>query len=504
MRAWPFLVLVLVALAGCVTPSTLPAASLQTANATSGWALDCTIGSYEKALNATWGQLCEARASHTPGAKEETWAEVNPTNPQNVVIGVKDMNPADSADCTWNDVMVTHDGGHSWKDVAIGGTYASRQPGSPFYGYACNTDPDFQFTKNGDLHYGVELYCHLCGSAFGPGPDNPIYRAVPTGEGVGSEDGGPIILATSHDGGDTWPDIITFQPDLGFLTDFSRMTINPFTQSIVEAIGSEGGQGCHVLVSRDDGKSADLFRPVLTPNGFACGSSADTAIAGSPKGVLVLIGGLGNPMQRLQGADTRTVVRSTDDGKTWLDSNPSFSFTPIRPFNNTKFRAESLIELAYDLTNGSRAGTLYAVYPAASQTDPADIFVRSSKDDGKTWSDPVKVNQDNTTSAQFMSNIAVAADGSVHVFYMDQSYDPAHKLLGLTHAVSLDGGKTWKTERVSTELFDGDLGVHQNKFPFIGDYLGVSAVGKDVWAGFPDSSNGQVTVVAAAHVHEGS
>jgi hypothetical protein len=158
------------------------------------------------------------------------------------------------------------------------------------------------------------------------------------------------------------------------------------------------------------------------------------------------------------------------------------------------------VELAYDLTNGSRAGTLYAVYPAKTPQADAAIFLRSSKDDGKTWSDPVQVSDANSTGHHFMSNIAVAGDGSVHVFYMDTSYDPGNTLLGVTHAVSLDGGLTWHTERVSTVLFNGDLGVHQNKFPFIGDYMGVAAVGDHVWAGFPDSSNGQTTVVAAAHV----
>lgn len=33
-----------------------------------------------------------------------------------------------------------------------------------------------------------------------------------------------------------------------------------------------------------------------------------------------------------------------------------------------------------------------------------------------------------------------------------------------------------------------------------GDHIGVGAVGDRVWAGFPDTSNGQTSVVAAIHV----
>jgi hypothetical protein len=100
-----------------------------------------------------------------------------------------------------------------------------------------------------------------------------------------------------------------------------------------------------------------------------------------------------------------------------------------------------------------------------------------------------------------MPNMAIAGDGSLHAFWMDKSYDPEHRLIDVTHGVSLDGGATWSSERVTTISWDGDLGKHQEDFPFIGDYVGAGAVGDHVWAGFPDASNGQTTVMAAIHVH---
>ena len=193
------------------------------------------------------------------------------------------------------------------------------------------------------------------------------------------------------------------------------------------------------------------------------------------------------------------VARSTDDARTWGDSNVGFSFKQIGSFSESKYRVGSGLELAYDLTNGTRAGTLYALYSAADK-DESDVFVRSSTDDGKTWGDAVRVNDDDTTSHQWMGNLAVAGDGSLHVFFFDKRYDPAHKLIDVTHAVSFDGGATWTNRRVSTASFDGDLGRHQEGFPFIGDYIGVDASGSDAWAGFPDASNGETTVIAAAHV----
>ncbi|MHB8605254.1 MAG: sialidase family protein [Thermoplasmatota archaeon] len=485
--ASPLAIASVLVLAGCLSQTSTPTTSSapNTAKAIGAWTLDCNLGSYEKAMNASWGQVCEARASHNPGPKEETWIAINPTNAQNVVIGAKDLDPSSSDHCVWNGVFVTHDDGKTWKDVTIGGKFKDRKPSDPTYGYACNTDPDFQFTKNGDLHYGVEMYNNEQSPTSGA-PGVPVVgNPLP---------GFKILLATSHDGGDTWPDIITFQPDFGFTTDYSRMTVSPTTQTIVEAIGSDGGVGCHILRSTDNGKTAD-FRPIATKDGVPCGSGGDTAIAASPKGTLVEVGGISNGQN-----NEPVVVRSTDDGVTWVDSNLGWGYKPIQGFKESKYRVGSNIELAYDLTSGPNKGTLYAVQGAADR-DEADIFVHVSKDDGATWSPAVLVNDDPAGTHQWMPGIGVASDGSVHVFYMDKRYDPNHVFIDITHAVSFDAGKTWTNERVSTIPFDGDLGVHQEGFPFIGDYLGVACSEHDCWAGFPDASNGKTTVIAAAHTH---
>jgi hypothetical protein len=474
-------------LAGCVSTSNAP---LDAARASlGGWALDCALGGFEAAKNATGGQRCEARASHTQGPKEETWLAINPKDARNVVIGAKDLDPDSSKGCVWNGVFVTHDAGATWKDVVIGGKYADRQPGSPFFGYACNTDPDFQFDAKGDLHYGVEMYNLLGQNSDGILPKSPVTDALAAASVI---PGWKILLATSHDGGDTWPDVITYQDDEVVVTDFSRMTVSPATQSILEMIGAELG-GCHVLASRDGGKSADLFSIPLD----AQGNTPCQTIAASPKGVVTLIGAVSGNQDKV----TVETARSTDDGKTWSDFTPAaFTFKPIGSFDESKYRVGSGMELAYDLTNGTRAGTLYACYAAADR-DGSDVFVRASKDDGKTWGDAVRVNGDAPGPHQWMCNLAVAGDGSVHAFWMDKRWDPQHKLIDLAHAVSPDGGATWAEERVSTLSYDGDLGVHQEGFPFIGDYLGAACAAHDCWAGFPDASNGKTTVVAAAHVH---
>ena len=510
--------------AGCFGPSDRNPNPLIGPGQSGGWALDCGLGAYEAANNATWGQVCEARASHTPGQKQEVWLAVNPTDPDNLVIGAKDLDPAISNHCVWNGLFVTHDGGKTWKDTAPGGAFSSRESGSPYYGFACNTDPMGAFTKDGVLHWVVEMY-NLGGSnGYGPVADPNSGRGV-------FNPGWKLVLAESDDGGATWPDgkvtTLEYGDGVGYLNDYSRITVNPATQSVLTVINTYypaagantapvtgalpvplpvgvGGVVCSVLPYRG---VAEPAQPVPVQPTFATGSANPgglncDAIAANKAGTVVL---------EARGAQTPTggagtaswFARSTDDGKTFSDFKEGFTLRPIPgQFKESQYRTGTNYELAYDNSGGPHDGRLYALTGERLGDDEADIVLHWSDDDGATWSGPVRVNHDPEGSHQFEGNLAVAGDGSVHAFWMDKSYDPDHRLVDVTHGVSLDGGATWATERVTTLSWDGDLGKHQEDFPFIGDYTGAGAVGDDVWAGFPDASNGATTVIAAIHVHK--
>ncbi len=500
MRSLPLALLLALLAAGCLGATSPGAPATAAPPAIGGWSLDCGLGAPERALsNGSWPQECVARGSHTPGHKQEVWLAVNPANPANVVVAAKDLNPESSKSCVWNGVAVTHDAGRTWKDVVVGGKYADRQPGSPFFGYACNTDPMFAFTKEGNLHYVVEMY--NLGGQDGAGP---LGSSPTNGRGI-FQPGWDLVMATSTDGGDTFPDsqvVDLLKGDgVGVLNDYSRMVVSPKSGAILVAINTFNGFGaqilpqtlvdtCSVIVSRDGGKTADPPVEIASqqqPPGVGC-----QAIAAAPDGTIVVLGDQGDKVWRSE---------STDDGKTFSDPAPVFTKKPIAAkFDESQYRTGTNFECRFDLNaNSTRKGTLYCLY-ADSTRDEADVWMRASRDLGKTWSDPARVNDDDAGTHQFIANFAVAEDGSLHAFFFDKRYDPAHKLIDITHAVSFDGGFTWANERVTTRSWDGDLGKHQEGFPFIGDYIGADAVGPDVWAGFPDATPG-ITVIAAAHVH---
>lgn len=490
-------VLAFLLVAGCTTPVTDDST---TDAPTPEWRLACP-----ESMPDGWAQSCLMRATTTAGSKTEAWLAVNPKDPQNVVLSAKDNNPESSQGCTWNGLAVTKDGGATWTAVTIGGAYDERAPGDPWYGYSCNTDPMFTFDADGDLHYVMELYNLAGPNGSGPlGPDPVAGRALLLA-------GWKLLLVTSHDGGMTFPDVVTMLEADGVtgINDYSRVTVNPTTGTVLTAINSFSGgpfvaasaayNYCSVIAVRDG--QASVYRTAApepgTPPEQATAQPTCMEIVASPEGKVALLfsDGFGT-------AGVARIATSTDDGATFTAPSESFTYKAIPArFDGGQYRTGTNFEAAYDLTNGTFAGRLYVLTAEDAGTDSApdsDLRLRWSDDDGAMWQGPVNVTSESTARYQFMANLAVAGDGSLHVFFLERGAEDTDNLLFAHHAVSLDGGATWTTQPLADAGWDGDKGVHQEGFPFVGDYVGADAAAAVAWGGFPDASSTEVPTLAAA------
>lgn len=118
-------------------------------------------------------------------------------------------------------------------------------------------------------------------------------------------------------------------------------------------------------------------------------------------------------------------------------------------------------------------GGLGTVYVLASVdppgADPLDVHFVRSTDGGLTYSAPVRINDDSSTSAwQWFGTMSVAPDGRIDVIWNDTRNDPGGFDSEVHYSFSVDGGLTWAANVAISPAFDPHIGwPNQSK---IGDY----------------------------------
>lgn len=479
-------------LAGCTAPGGPPGAPFLGGQGppliAGGWYQDCRIAS------ANWSDPCTARATVTHGPANELMLAVNPTDSGNVVIGAKDYTP-EGSDCVWAGTAVTRDAGATWVNGWVGGSRSEREP--RVQAYDCVTDPVLEFGPDGLLYYLVEAY-NAASEATGA---LPLNQTPVGGFGVGSN----MWLAVSSDGGSTWE--FRGQISLGpggviLLHDKSDLAVSPTTGTIVASWTAFSALASQLLYTRstDGGNVFSPPRPLMTLDSPAQAqeTTAMVDLDFDRSGRLHAVWFNWNT------GDVLYAV-SEDDGATFTAPVVLSPGAPWTGANapNSNFRIFDSTMLAVDLTEGNRSGWLYVTWADDQLSEgDHDVWFLRSPDGGLTWTSPVQVNSFTGTD-QFHPNLAVASDGSVHLFMYDRQYDPENRLLDVTHGISLDGGDSWNWTRVSNASFDGDLGIHQSGVPFMGDYNGIAAGEGVVYITYADTREGRSDIAVAKFVLRG-
>ena len=137
-------------------------------------------------------------------------------------------------------------------------------------------------------------------------------------------------------------------------------------------------------------------------------------------------------------------------------------------------------------------GDVYVVFNSNPPgIDESDIhFVRSS-DGGHTWTEPVRLNDDSTTSDQFMPAITVAPNGTIGAFWYDRRNDTRNLNFDVYMAISTDNGRTWlPNKRITTETSEiPPLGPNFDTLRpcYMGDYNDITADQNDFYLAWGDN-----------------
>jgi hypothetical protein len=186
--------------------------------------------------------------------------------------------------------------------------------------------------------------------------------------------------------------------------------------------------------------------------------------------------------------------KSLDGGVTWLAEEVQLEkqwggWTLEIPGMN---RANGLPILKCDLSNGPNRGNLYLNWcDQRNGEDDTDVFIMKSTDGGTTWSEAIKVNQDESKKHQFYTWMDIdQSTGFIYFVYYDRrNYSDSQTDVYMS--VSKDGGKTFTDSKLSKTPFV------PTKEVFFGDYLNIAAVNGVVRPIWPRMDDGLITLWVA-------
>ena len=174
-----------------------------------------------------------------------------------------------------------------------------------------------------------------------------------------------------------------------------------------------------------------------------------------------------------------------------------FDFIPPQPDRSV----DAEVGLAWDRTGGAHNGRVYAVYTKEqkNESDDMDIYVRYSDDDGATWSEGVRVNDDNTNNSQFLPKISLdQTTGNIAVVWYDSRNDLGTGGAGDTDGIPNDDAQVWGAFSTNggtsftpnIQISAGTSNSHDsgNAIDY-GDYTGLSFFGGLAHPAWADNSN---------------
>jgi hypothetical protein len=178
----------------------------------------------------------------------------------------------------------------------------------------------------------------------------------------------------------------------------------------------------------DDGVS--WVTPIILNANFI----RDVQVTGSPRGAARFEGNNSTVFVAAMdegggGANNRTnwIYKSLDGGATWTAIQMGAPFAPIQDgfCDNTYFvKVNPIIRhMGWGEPAVGPKGVVHYVYAGLGKSgDPGDIFYQRSKDNGATWSAPIKLNTDKDAAfkSQWMPSLSSDSDGEVTASWYDR------------------------------------------------------------------------------------
>ena len=288
-----------------------------------------------------------------------------------------------------------------------------------------------------------------------------------------------VFVDRSTDGGSTWNHVPTYSPPSGYHRPHLTVDTNPGSPYQ----GQLSIASTSVLFSRSSNGGQTFSGPLSISGTIGSWRRLGPRLATGPNGELYATwagydASSGQPIRL-------GFNRSTDGGANWDTPKSIRSFKGVHPtFKNVQlFTAPSV---AVDPMTGS----IYVVYDERNPTTP-DIFLIRSTDGGTTWSDSIKVNQDNSGRDQWMPTICVdPSTGNIFVVYYDSRNFSGNDSAQVYVSASTNGGNSFQDILVSDVPFLPAPIRASWDDDYMTQYIGIAALDNVVWPCWNDNRTG--------------
>lgn len=454
-------------LAGCLaTPATLD--PQQAAGTVTG-----AVSSFTEVL---CDPACNVRMGFDAGPANEVAIAMDPNNPARLLAGAKDYNDA-YTDCVTISWYFSEDGGRTWEEGYFHPPRAVPLPhpgvGVPLpvplpvavppkvEAQSCESDPVPVFDGAGNA-----LMSTLSYGGNDPPAGLPTYRRAP-----GAAEWEVVAHAYEGTSDKQWADV-----------DSATGEVYVVTRDL-----KEGAEHVEELVKTSDGGDTWEHLSYIDIMDFA-------QVAVRPGGHVYLAG-----LNFTDGAMRVLLLHSGDGGRTWYEPEVmgevamGFSNQGLNPASTKLYRTPPLPVIAAS----DRVPTV-AVGWFDDVAGDMEVFLRVSKDGGRTWGEATSPSDAPAGSDQWTPAVAVSPAGDVHAMWFDARQDPTGegRLVDVYYAHSTDGAAWDPNLRITEQSFLPYLGRHQAQPFFIGDYLGIQASDQEAVMIWPDTRTGTSEVFA--------
>ncbi|MFN0158129.1 MAG: FlgD immunoglobulin-like domain containing protein [Bacteroidota bacterium] len=321
--------------------------------------------------------------------------------------------------------------------VVIGFNDAGSYNGSnnQFTGFSYSTNGGVSFTDGGTLPASV----------VGDAGDPVLAGNETTGRmylsTLGFSGASTIQMFRSDNNGATWMAPVNATPGGGD-EDKQWHAVDNFAGT---------GNGNVYLISRNFGSGNGIYVYRSTDHGATFGPSAGVQIVSGKQGAFIAVAPDHSVYAFWYDGTSIKVRKSTDFGVSFASEvivasglvggvNGDLGLTGIRQgtASASSFRSSEFPHAAINPITGN----IYVTYNNdGAGADRADVFLVQSTNGGTTWSSPVKVNDDATTTDQWQPTIAVTPSGStIGIFYYSRQEDAVDnnlfKYYGRTGSIS--------------------------------------------------------------------